>query len=75
LITLQAQLLDAAALMTKVNGLLTYSTCTLNRKENEFQVSRFVKEHPNYVLIEEKLILPQEWDSDGFYMAKLKRLK
>ncbi len=75
LITLQAQLLDAAAMMTKVNGLLTYSTCTLNRKENEFQVSRFVKDHSNYVLIEEKLILPQEWDSDGFYMAKLKRLK
>lgn len=75
LIPLQAQLLNSAALMCKVNGTLIYSTCTLNRKENEFQVNQFLKENPSYVLIEEKLILPQEWDSDGFYMAKLKRLK
>jgi len=75
LIVLQKELLNAVAPLTKVEGTLVYSTCTLNRKENEAQIARFVSDHPEYVLIQERLILPSEMDSDGFYMAKLKRLK
>jgi len=75
LTVLQKELLDAVAPMTKLNGNLIYSTCTLNRKENELQVLRFLEDHQNYVLVEERLILPYETDSDGFYMAKLRRLK
>jgi 16S rRNA (cytosine967-C5)-methyltransferase len=75
LVTLQAELLESIAQLTKINGTLVYSTCTLNRKENEFQVLNFLNRHTNYVLVEERLLLPHETDSDGFYMAKLKRLK
>ncbi|KAF0227005.1 MAG: Ribosomal RNA small subunit methyltransferase B [Erysipelotrichaceae bacterium] len=75
LISLQYQLLDSVADLTKINGTLVYSTCTLNRKENELQIVNFLSHHPNYVLVDERLILPYECDSDGFYMAKLKRLK
>ncbi len=75
LVTLQFQLLDSIADLTKINGTLVYSTCTLNRKENELQIVNFLSHHPNYILVDERLILPYECDSDGFYMAKLKRLK
>jgi len=75
LITLQAELLESVAHLTKMKGTLVYSTCTLNRKENEFQVLNFLNRHPEYALVEERLLLPHETDSDGFYMAKLKRLK
>ena len=75
LITLQAELLENVSQLTKKNGTLVYSTCTLNRKENEFQVLNFLNRHSEYVLVEERLLLPHETDSDGFYMAKLKRLK
>ena len=75
LVILQRQLLDSVAELTKINGTLIYATCSLNRKENEIQVINFLQKHPSYVLVEERLILPFEADSDGFYMAKLRRLK
>lgn len=70
---LQAEILESAQTCLKVDGLLVYSTCTLNRKENEGQIKQFLKNHDNYVLIEEKTIFPDQYGSDGFYMAKLKR--
>jgi len=75
LILLQRELLNSVAGLTKINGSLIYSTCTLNRKENEFQVIQFLKTHSEYVLVEERLLMPHETNCDGFYMAKLKRLK
>ncbi|MGI6509956.1 MAG: 16S rRNA (cytosine(967)-C(5))-methyltransferase RsmB [Erysipelotrichaceae bacterium] len=68
---LQKQLLKAAALMVKKDGVLLYSTCTLNKKENEKQVQWFLKEYPNFTLESEKTIFPFDYDSDGFYIAKL----
>ncbi|MGI6607959.1 MAG: 16S rRNA (cytosine(967)-C(5))-methyltransferase RsmB [Erysipelotrichaceae bacterium] len=68
---LQKRLLKTAALMLKENGILLYSTCTLNKKENEKQVEWFLKEHKNYNLISEETVFPFNYDSDGFYIAKL----
>ena len=68
---LQKKLLQAAGLMVKENGVLLYSTCTLNKKENEKQVQGFLKENTNYTLESEKTIFPFDYDSDGFYIAKL----
>lgn len=69
----QMSLLDSADSYLKVNGILVYSTCTINKNENERQIAKFIENHPNYELIEEKTILPFEYDSDGFYLAKLKK--
>lgn len=71
LVNLQKKLLQAAGLMVKENGVLLYSTCTLNKKENEKQVQEFLKENINYTLESEKTIFPFDYDSDGFYIAKL----
>lgn len=70
---LQASILEGVYECLKVGGLMVYSTCTLNRKENEMQIQRFCEKHPEFRLIEEKTIFPYQYNTDGFYMAKLKR--
>lgn len=69
----QVKLLESAHLYLKENGILVYSTCTLNKNENERQIAKFIEKHPEYILLEEKVIFPYEYDSDGFYIAKLKK--
>ena len=71
IVRLQSQLLDAADLMVKNGGYLVYSTCTLNRKENEKQIEMFLSQHPQFELVYEKTIFPYESHSDGFYIAKM----
>lgn len=73
-IKMQRVLLDSASEYVKVNGEIIYSTCTLNKKENEKQIEAFLQRHKNFELIEEKTIFPFEYNSDGFYMAKIKRI-
>ena len=66
---LQLQLLDKVASSLKVGGQLLYSTCTLNKKENEKQVEGFLKRHLDYQLIKEVTMLPDAVDNDSFYAA------
>lgn len=73
LVVLQRQLLDAASHVVKPGGTLMYSTCTINTKENQAQITAFLANHPEFERVTERLILPQEADTDGFYMAKLRR--
>ncbi len=73
LIDLQKRLLQAAARMVRKGGTLMYSTCTLNKKENERQVEAFLKEHPDYHLEAQRTVFPMEYHSDGFYWARLRR--
>lgn len=71
LLPLQAKLLDTAFKMVKPGGVLVYSTCTLNKKENEKQIEKFLGLHDNAQLISQRTIFPYEYNTDGFYMAKL----
>lgn len=73
-IKIQKELLDSATLYLKKGGTLVYSTCTLNKKENEKQIEAFLNRHKDFVLKEERTIFPYEYDSDGFYIAKLEKL-
>ncbi len=74
LIPIQKAILAKSAEHVKEHGILVYSTCTLNKKENEKQVQAFLKEHENFTLIEERTIFPYTANTDGFYMAKLQRI-
>lgn len=71
IVQLQSQLLDAAALMVKKGGHLTYSTCTLNKKENEKQIELFLANHGEFELVYQRTVFPFENDSDGFYIANM----
>lgn len=71
LIKLQRNLIDEAVKLLAESGILVYSTCTLNNKENEKQIEYLLNKHKNMHLLEQKLILPDVYDCDGFFMAKL----
>ena len=43
--TLQKALLGMACINTKVGGTLVYSTCTINKQENEEMIAYFLKKH------------------------------
>ena len=73
IIVLQRKLLENAYLLLKKGGHLVYSTCTINKKENQLQVIDFIKHHQDMKVIEERLVLPFEYHSDGFYMCKMKK--
>lgn len=71
IVGLQCEILNSASQCLKKGGILVYSTCTLNKKENDRQIEHFLKEHENYELLCEKTIFPNEGNKDGFYMAKM----
>lgn len=70
LYNIQSKILSNGAEYLKKGGILVYSTCTINKKENEDQIRRFLKTN-RFELIEEKALIFEEGDSDGFYIAKL----
>jgi 16S rRNA (cytosine967-C5)-methyltransferase len=69
---LQQTILTDYSTMLKINGTMVYSTCSILPSENKQQVSLFLEQHPNFVLLAEKNIFPSD-GFDGFYMALLKR--
>lgn len=74
LILLQQQLLNSAWQQLLPGGILVYSTCTINRKENEKQVQYLLHKHEDATVIEERLILDEMLDGySGFYMAKIQK--
>ena len=83
---LQLQILSTQARYVRPGGVLLYSTCTLVRKENEGVVEKFLKQNPDFYT--EKLplpgvfpenttgmlqLVPGEYDTDGFFICRLRR--
>ena len=63
-----------------------YSTCTLNRKENENIVEEFLKDNGSFEYVDFSVgsiesvggmytFLPHITGSDGFFVAKMRRVK
>lgn len=73
LISTQSKLLNQAAKHLKKDGILVYSTCTINRDENQNQIAKFLETHSSWELIEEKQLFGFEHQTDGFYIAKLQK--
>ena len=72
---LQKTILETASKYVKKNGTLLYSTCTIEQSENHYVVEDFLTKHPEYILQEERQLLPHIEHVDGFYMAKMQRIK
>nr|WP_235941636.1 16S rRNA (cytosine(967)-C(5))-methyltransferase RsmB [Paenibacillus puerhi] len=108
--SIQRELLDAVAPLLKPGGVLVYSTCTVERSENEEAVRRFLRDHEDFALEAPSLsvpeagslppssvsgvtpagaaselsdpagqeqamrqIMPYEYGSDGFFIARLRK--
>ena len=69
----QIEIVRALVRLLKPNGLLVYSTCSLEPEENENVVRRLLSETPVMRLEEEKFSLPFRDGFDGAYAAKLVR--
>lgn len=69
---LQKALLGKAYKLLKENGTLVYSTCTINKLENEEMIKYFLKKHKDILIEEEYKMLPNDI-YDGFYICKMKK--
>lgn len=73
----QRDLLRAAARHVRPGGRLVYSTCSLEPEENEEQITRFLADHPDWILEERQATLPRwgprlcDW-RDGGFAARLR---
>ena len=50
IISVQRKIIETSSLYVKEGGILLYTTCTLNRFENEFLVSEFLERHKEFVI-------------------------
>ena len=78
--------MDNVARYVKPGGLLLYSTCTLVQAENEDVVEEFLQTHPEFTTEPLPLpaafpknesgmlaLVPGEYDTDGFFICRLRR--
>lgn len=72
IVDLQKQILDNVSKYVKTGGILVYSTCTINKDENENQMRWFINKYKEFEIVEEISLLPTSYN-DGFYICKLKK--
>ena len=86
---LQYQILDNSKKYVKNNGILMYSTCTIDKRENIENINKFLNENKDFKLENISLknsiiktsengvleILPDEYSCDGFFIAKLRKME
>ncbi len=84
---LQNDILSTAVKYLKDNGIIVYSTCTINKQENEKVIDKFLKENSNFRLKtqhcpinnvindgEKITFLSHLTDYDGFFVAVLEKV-
>jgi 16S rRNA (cytosine967-C5)-methyltransferase len=72
-VKIQSELLNTAVSMLRPNGIICYSTCSIQKEENNNLIKHFLTDNSGFVLDTETLTLPsaQDFDCDGGYYAIL----
>jgi 16S rRNA (cytosine967-C5)-methyltransferase len=83
----QTDALNRGAKFVKQGGYLVYSTCTLNKEENEKQIERFLNDNKSFELVNASDFIPKEYTCgkylktiphrhhmDGAFAAKMKKI-
>lgn len=71
----QRKILENALPCLKPGGRLVYSTCSIDRMENQEVVESFLSEHPELVLEESREVYPFRDGTDGAYAARIRRME
>jgi 16S rRNA (cytosine967-C5)-methyltransferase len=82
---IQYAILENCCRYVKDGGVLVYSTCTIFPEENEHNVARFLASHPEFsaqdfavgdIRSESGMLtlLPDTHGTDGFFIAKLRKM-
>ncbi|WP_438836322.1 16S rRNA (cytosine(967)-C(5))-methyltransferase RsmB [Streptococcus pluranimalium] len=81
----QLEILSSVCQTLRKGGIMTYSTCTIFREENQEVINAFLASHPDFeqvALDHDKkdivvdgclLITPEQYHTDGFFIAKLRK--
>ncbi len=82
----QQKILDSAAKALREGGILVYSTCTYSKEENEGNIQLFLKNHPEFTLLDAGVTFGREgiglkgtrrilWQDggEGHFVAKLQK--
>lgn len=80
---IQKEILYSCCELVKPGGTLVYSTCTLNKKENDRICDGFLADHPDFYISDDALyrtytdkyitVFPSASGGDGFFIAKFIR--
>jgi 16S rRNA (cytosine967-C5)-methyltransferase len=85
---IQLALLEQACKLTRPNGHIIYSTCSISLEENEYVIRDFLAKHPEFSTIQTEpwigtpafegftncqRLFPHRNDTEGFFIAKLIR--
>ena len=82
---IQYEILSTASQYLKKNGELVYSTCTINKSENDAIIDRFLNEHKNFEPVEimqeynifngyKATIFPEHFGCEGFFISKIRKV-
>ena len=82
---IQYKILSTASRYLKKGGELVYSTCTVNKAENDEIIDKFLYEHQNFIPVEimnsysgfsgyKATIFPEHFDCEGFFISKIRKV-
>lgn len=83
---IQLQILASVCQTLRKGGIITYSTCTIFDEENFQVIEKFLESHPNFEQVklshkQEDIVVdgclaitPEQYQTDGFFIAQLKRI-
>lgn len=82
----QLAILDSVCRTLKKDGIITYSTCSIIREENQDVVDLFLESHPQFefvplahreqtIMVEGCLLItPEQFGTDGFFISQIRRI-
>ena len=84
---IQLEILSSVCQTLRKNGIMTYSTCTIFKEENQEVLRLFLEKHPNFEQVKLEhpksdivedgciVITPERYQTDGFFISQVRRVR